>query len=82
MTTDRITIDAEARPGRDEGSMTLKERDLLRELSAGIRAMRDHAEGRIELRTTRLSPLGTEVKTTRRLPPRLRRRLRRGSVTY
>ncbi len=32
--------------------MTRKKRDLFRELSAGIRTMRDHAEGRVELRMT------------------------------
>jgi hypothetical protein len=35
--------------------MARKKRDLFRELSAGIRAMRDHAEGKVELRTTRVS---------------------------
>jgi hypothetical protein len=39
----------------NEGSMARKKRDLFRELSAGIRAMRDHAEGKVELRTTRVS---------------------------
>lgn len=32
--------------------MARKKRNLFRELVAGIRAMRDHAEGKIELRTT------------------------------
>ena len=42
--------------------MTRKKRDLFRELSAGIRAMRDHAEGRVELRTTRVNPSRTELE--------------------
>jgi len=37
-------------------SMARKKRDLFRELLAGIRAMRDHAEGKVELRTSRVSP--------------------------
>jgi len=37
-----------------------KKRDLFRDLAAGIRAMRDHAEGKVELRTTRVSPSRTE----------------------
>jgi hypothetical protein len=36
--------------------MARKERNLLRELSAGIQAMRDHAEGKVKLRTTRVIP--------------------------
>jgi len=44
-------VEAEA----TEGSMARKKRNLFRELAAGIRAMRDHAEGKIELRTTFVS---------------------------
>jgi hypothetical protein len=40
--------------------MTRKKRHLFRELSAGIRAMRDDAEGKVELRTTHVSPSCTE----------------------
>ncbi len=35
--------------------MARKKRNLFRELAAGIRAMRDHADGKIELRTTFVS---------------------------
>ena len=41
--------------------MARKKRNLFRELSAGIRAMRDHAEGKAELRTTRVNPSRTEA---------------------
>ena len=62
--------------------MTRKKRDLFRELSAGIRAMRDHAEGRVELRTTRVNPSRTELEgaDTRRTSRRPRRRRKRASV--
>jgi hypothetical protein len=60
--------------------MTRKKRHLFRELSAGIRAMRDHAEGKVELRTTHVSPSCTEpedavsARTSSRLQlPRKRR---------
>jgi hypothetical protein len=44
--------------------MRHKKRDLSRELLAGIRAMRDHAEGKVELRTTRVSPSPTTLEDT------------------
>lgn len=48
--------------------MSRKKRSLFRELLAGIRAMRDHAEGEVELRTSRVSPTLTslEADDTRR----------------
>lgn len=62
--------------------MRPRKRELFRELLAGIRAMRDHAEGRIDLRSIRVSPSGTDVDaaSSGRLPRRQRRRLKRGSV--
>jgi hypothetical protein len=36
--------------------MVRKKRNLFRELSAGIRAMRDHANGKVKLRTTHVAP--------------------------
>jgi hypothetical protein len=48
--------------------MTRKKRDLFRELFAGVRAMREHAEGKVELRTTRVNPsrTGPEAADNRR----------------
>jgi hypothetical protein len=40
--------------------MTHKKHYVFRGLSAGIRAMRDHAEGKVDLRTTHVSPSCTE----------------------
>jgi hypothetical protein len=51
-------VEAEA----TEGSMARKKRNLFRELAAGIRAMRDHAEGKIELRTTFVSASRTVLE--------------------
>jgi len=63
--------------------MTRKKRYLFRELSAGIRDMRDHAEGKVELRTSRVSPPPAEREdaVSRRMSSRLRRPLDRGSRT-
>jgi hypothetical protein len=44
--------------------MSRKKRSLFRELLAGIRAMRDHAEGKVELRTSRVSPSPTTLEET------------------
>ena len=40
--------------------MARKKRNLFRELSAGIRAMRDHADGKLKLRTTHVKVSRTE----------------------
>lgn len=57
--------------------MARKKRSLFRELAAGIRAMRDHAEGKVELRSTRVSPSRTGLEVADRRPtaslPRRRR---------
>ena len=53
-----VVVEAEA----TEGSMARKKRNLFRELAAGIRAMRDHAEGKIELRTTFVSASRTVLE--------------------
>lgn len=55
--------------------MARKKRNLFRELSAGIRTMRDHAEGKVELRTTRVSSSRPEPEDveSRRTASRLRR---------
>jgi hypothetical protein len=61
--------------------MSRKKRSLFRELLAGIRAMRDHAEGEVELRTSRVSPTLTSLEAdgTRRAA-RSRHRGKRPSV--
>jgi len=58
-----------------EGSMSRKKRNLFRELLAGISAMRDHAEGKIELRTALVTASGEapENAPCRRRPSRLQR---------
>jgi hypothetical protein len=45
--------------------MARKKRNLFRELAAGIRAMRDHAEEKIELRTTFVSASPTGARERR-----------------
>ncbi len=57
--------------------MKRKKRDLFRELSAGIRAMRDHAEGRIEQLTTRVSPSRLLMEADTRTAARDSRRRRK-----
>jgi hypothetical protein len=53
--------------------MARKKRNLFRELSAGIRAMRDHADGKLELRTTQVKVSRTEPEdaVSRRTSSRL-----------
>lgn len=56
--------------------MARKTRDLFQELSAGIQAMRDHRQGAIQLRISRVDPPRAEERESRR---RVRgRRGRRG----
>jgi hypothetical protein len=56
--------------------MKRQKRSLFRELAAGIQEMRDHAEGRILLRTTLVGPSRTrrEAADTKRRSRRARRR--------
>lgn len=62
--------------------MARMKRNLFRELSSGIRAMRDHAEGKIELQTTivSVSRIGPEDAPCRRTSSPLERP-KRGSPT-
>lgn len=62
--------------------MSGKKRNLFRELLAGIRDMRDHAEGKVELRTSRVSPSPRilEGTGTRRTTRRSRHRGKRPSL--
>ena len=62
--------------------MRRKKRNLFRELLAGIRAMRDHAEAKVELRTGRVSPspIALEETGTRRTARRSRHRRGRPSL--
>jgi hypothetical protein len=71
----------EAEP--NEGSMSRKKRSLFRELLAGIRAMCDHAEGKVELRTSLVttSPATLEEASTRRTARRARHRRWRPSLS-
>ena len=60
--------------------MGRKKRNLFRELLAGVRAMRDYADGKIELRTSHVSPSVTgpegivSGRTSSRLQPSRKRR--------
>jgi hypothetical protein len=61
--------------------MARKKRNLFRELSAGIRAMRDHADGKLKLRTTQVKVSRTkpEDAVSRRASSRLLSPDNRGS---
>jgi len=61
--------------------MARKKRNLFRELSAGIRAMRDHADGKLKLRTTQVKVSRTEPEdaVSRRTSSRLQSPDNRGS---
>jgi hypothetical protein len=59
--------------------MARKKRDLFQELSAGIQAMRDHRQGAIQLRISRVDPPRVEERgSRRRVRGRRRRRSSRG----
>jgi len=53
--------------------MARKKRNLFRELAAGIRAMRDHAEGKLRLRTTQVKASYTKPEEVVSRPTSSRR---------
>jgi hypothetical protein len=61
--------------------MGRKKRNLFRELSTAIRAMRDHAEGKIELRTTFVGASRAVLENATSRTPSRRQSPERGART-
>ena len=73
---------------------TTSQRNLFREVASGVRAMREHREGRLTLRTLRVEPIARAgagsgsftarqpLQETQQLPPRVRPGLTLRSVVF